>query len=170
MSKLFSGHAHIVPILERGRPALGSKRVEEDAEFGKRLKALRKRRDLTQKQLAEQLDVHPSLIAQYEGGYIRLHADLIARLAQLLQFSPNELLGTGDIKTTPVTRNRRLLHRLHRLDELPAADQRALVRFLDAMLQRQGTAPAAAAATATAHAARRQRRRGVAAKRRVAGR
>jgi len=111
-----------------------------DTDFGKRLKLLRKRRGLTQQELASKLELHRSLIAQYEGGYIRLHAELIVRLCRSLQASPIELLGIGEIKGEPLTRNRRLLHRLKRVDELAATDQRALLRYLDALLSRPDSA------------------------------
>lgn len=113
----------------------------KDAEFGRRLKDLRKRRGLTQKELAGKLGLHPSLIAQYEGGYIRLHAALIVRLCRALHATPNELLAFEEIKAERLTRNRRLLHRLKRVDELAAADQRALLRYLDALLSRPDSGP-----------------------------
>jgi transcriptional regulator with XRE-family HTH domain len=112
-------------------------RPPEDVEFGKRLREIRKSRDLTQAELAQQLGLHQSLIAQYEGGYIRLYASLIVRLCRALRSTPNELLGFQEIKAEVLTRNRRLLPRLKRVDELQAADQRALLRFLDALLSRK---------------------------------
>jgi transcriptional regulator with XRE-family HTH domain len=113
-------------------------RPPEDVEVGKRLRQIRKSRDLTQAELARQLGLHQSLIAQYEGGYIRLYASLIVRLCRALRSTPNELLGFQEIKAEQLTRNRRLLPRLKRVDELEPADQRALLRFLDALLGRGG--------------------------------
>jgi transcriptional regulator with XRE-family HTH domain len=115
--------------------------VPKDADFGERLKNLRKRGGLTQKELAAKLGLHPSLIAQYEGGYIRLHAGLIVRLCRALHATPNELLGVEAIKGERLTKNRRLLHRLKRVDELAPADQRSLLRYLDALLNRPESAP-----------------------------
>lgn len=116
---------------------MAATRLPEDIEFGRRLRDIRKSRDLTQAELARQLRLHQSLIAQYEGGYIRLYASLIVRLCRALRATPNELLGFQEIKAVQLTRNRRLLPRLKRVDELEPADQRALLRFLDALLTRQ---------------------------------
>ena len=120
---------------------MAATRPAEDIEFGKRLREIRKSRDLTQAELAQQLRIHQSLIAQYEGGYIRLYASLIVRLCRALRATPNELLGFEEIQAEPLTRNRRLLPRLKRVDELQPADQRALLRFLDALLSRKRDEP-----------------------------
>lgn len=106
--------------------------------YGERLQALRKRRGLTQAELAKKLGLYDSLIAQYEGGYIRLHASLIVRLAAALQSSPNELLGSEPVKSDRVIRNRGLLRRFREVDRLPKADQKMLARFLDGLLARHG--------------------------------
>jgi len=128
----------------------------EDSTFGKRLREIRKRRGLTQRELAEKLGTQQSMIAQYEGGYIRVNAaGLIARLARALEASPNELLGFEEIKAERVVRSRGLLRRIKKVDQLPAADQKALVRFLDALLTRQQ----AQASTARREPARPRRNR-----------
>jgi transcriptional regulator with XRE-family HTH domain len=122
-------------------------RAPEDVEVGRRLRDIRKSRDLTQAELGRLLGLHQSLIAQYEGGYIRLYASLIVRLCRALRATPNELLGFQEFRAEQLTRNRRLLPRLKRVDELQPADQRALLRFLDALLSRGHDEPASAPVT-----------------------
>jgi transcriptional regulator with XRE-family HTH domain len=122
---------------------MGRRPIEpaEDNVFGKRLLEIRKRRGLTQTELASKLGMQQSMIAQYERGYIRVHAaTLIVRVARALETTPNELLGVEEIKAEGIVRNRRLLRRLRQIDQLPLADQKALIRFLDALLARQHTA------------------------------
>jgi len=109
----------------------------EETTFGERLREIRKRRGMTQSELAAKLGLQQSMIAQYERSYIRLNAArLIVRLATALDTTPNELLGTESLQTESIIRNRALLRRLRHVDRLPQADQKALVRFLDALLTR----------------------------------
>lgn len=75
----------------RGGGFLSKKPVEptEDTTFGERLREIRKRRGLTQRELAEKLGMQQSMIAQYEGGHIRVNAaGLIARLARAFEHLP----------------------------------------------------------------------------------
>ena len=109
-----------------------------NAAIGERLKEIRKRRQLTQAELAENLGVHRSLIAQYEGGYLRLNADLILGLTKALQTTPNELLGSEPLKSEQLIRNRGLFRRFKEVDRIPPADQKVLARVLDALLARHG--------------------------------
>lgn len=125
--------------------------------IGRRLKALRNRRQLTQAEVATQLGVHRSLLAQYEGGYLRLNAELIVHLAAILKASPNELLGSEPIKAERPVRNRALLRRFREVDRLPAADQKALARFLDALLARHGLGEPRASRRTVPRAAKRSR-------------
>ena len=110
----------------------------DDTRFGERLKAIRKRRGFTQVELAERLGIHPSLISQYECGYLRLHGALLIRLAQVLQTTPDEILGahaTAAADDLPVL-DRRFLRRLKRVDKLSRHQQRLLLGTIDAFLSK----------------------------------
>ena len=110
----------------------------DDTRFGERLKAIRKRRSLTQVELAERLGIHPSLISQYECGYLRLHGALLIRLAQALQTTPDAILGTEGTAAAedfPVI-DRRFLRRLKHVDKLSRHQQRLLLGTIDAFLSK----------------------------------
>ena len=55
--------------------------MPDDKAFGRRLQDIRKRRGLSQVDVARRLGIHQSLISQYERGYLRLHGALLVRLA-----------------------------------------------------------------------------------------
>jgi transcriptional regulator with XRE-family HTH domain len=111
----------------------------DDTLFGQRLKALRKRRGLSQVELAQRLGIHPSMISQYECGYLRLHGALLVRLAQALQTSSDEILAapkappTAAAEEFPVV-DRRFLRRLKHVDKLSAHQKRILLATIDAFL------------------------------------
>src|SRR5438270_7583928 len=74
--------------------ALAKKRLEEGAtDFGRRLVELRKARGLTQVEMAERLGSTQSFVSKYERGDLRLHGELIVKLAAALGVSTDELLG-----------------------------------------------------------------------------
>lgn len=107
-----------------------------DTRFGQRLKALRKRHDLSQVELAQRLGIHPSLISQYECGYLRLHGALLVRLAQALQTTSDEILATqpADAAEELLVVDRRFLRRLKHVDKLSPHQKRILLGTIDAFL------------------------------------
>jgi len=104
--------------------------------FGNRLKEIRKRRGLSQVELARRLGLHQSLISQYECGYLRLHGALLVRLAQALDTTPDEIL-TATPPTPAATEpplDRRFLRRLKHVDKLSPHQKRILLATIDAFL------------------------------------
>lgn len=112
-------------------------------DFGARLGTLRRTRGLSQEELAAQAGVSRRVIAYYETESAQPPGALLVALARVLKVSTDELLGVKPLseKTSPKTA--RLLKRLRRIEELPPADQRAVLKLVDAMLEtRRRTAPA----------------------------
>lgn len=110
--------------------------LPDDKVFGARLKEIRKRRGITQVDLAQRLGIHQSLISQYERGSVRLHGALIVRFAQALQTTPDEILvaDTTTENDTGHTVDRRFVRRLHRLDKLSSHQKKILLATIDAFL------------------------------------
>lgn len=64
---------------------------------GDRIKAARKAKGLTQRELADKVGVKYSAIHKYEAGLIvNLKRDIIAKLAEALEVKPSYLLGLDD--------------------------------------------------------------------------
>ena len=61
-------------------------------EFGKRLRAIREQRGLTQKQLAERIETQEPQISRYEGGTALPSAETLVSISQVLQVGIDELL------------------------------------------------------------------------------
>ena len=60
---------------------------------GENLKAARKAKGLTQKQIAQELNKYQSDYSEYETGKIQLDYEKIVYLCQRLDITPNELFG-----------------------------------------------------------------------------
>jgi transcriptional regulator with XRE-family HTH domain len=68
--------------------------------FGQRLRDLREKRGLAQKEVGALLDVTISTIGKYESGERTPAPDAIVKLADFFQVSADYLLGRSDIPET----------------------------------------------------------------------
>ena len=87
------------------------------------------------------VDVSQRVVAYCEADGAQPPGALLADLARALKVSADELLGLKAVteKTTPKTA--RLLKRLQKITDLPPADQRTVLKLLDALHEsRQRTA------------------------------
>lgn len=111
--------------------------------FGARLAELRQARGLSQDELAALVDVSRRVIAYYEVQSAQPPGALLVDLARALKVSTDELLGVKPVRETLSPKTARLLKRLRRIEELPPADQRAVLKLVDAMIdtRRRATPP-----------------------------
>jgi len=119
-------------------PWLGEHGVAEKADsIGARIAQMRKDKGLTQKELAERLQVSQPVVSDYENDVIRIPADVIGRIAQVLEVTSDELLGLrSEGRGRAGVKNRRLSRRLQAIDALPKRDQEALLRTIDAFISK----------------------------------
>jgi hypothetical protein len=75
------------------------------------------------------------MIAYYERHTAQPPGAILVELARALKVSPDELLGVKPIIEKLSPKTARLLKRLLRIEELPPADQRAVLKLVDAMLE-----------------------------------
>lgn len=126
-------------MLDHNATSLDSAMADADRTFyvrlGQRLAEQRKARGITQVQLAERLGVAQQTLAHYEGGTVRIGVETLAQAAEVLETTLEELLGT-QAKRSPGKRGPqpKIAQQLQRIQKLPAAEQRAIVKVLDAVL------------------------------------
>lgn len=108
--------------------------LSKDA-VGKRIAAIRKKKGLSQAQLASLLNIERVLISGYERGKVRLYGDMIARIATILGVSSDAILGLDPKDTANGTPSLRIVRRLQRLEALPESQQKTILRSLDLMLE-----------------------------------
>ena len=111
--------------------------------FGTHLTALRQAQGLTQDELGAAVGISNRMIAYYERDGAQPPGAILVELAKALRVSTDELLGVRPVRETLSPKTARLLKRLRRVEELPPADQRAVLKLVDAMLEirRRSTPP-----------------------------
>ena len=68
--------------------------------MSERLKGLREERDLTQQDLADELDVSKSTYSYYESGKRNLNASTLLKLSNLYNVSLDYIMGLSDYRQT----------------------------------------------------------------------
>jgi transcriptional regulator with XRE-family HTH domain len=118
-----------------------SQKQSKDSDFGQRLMAIRKAHGMSQVQLAKGAKTTQRAISYYETGLGFPPAPLVARLANALNISADELLGISPQprqasqfeKLNSNPDSRRLWKRFQQMASLPEKDQRAVVRLINSL-------------------------------------
>lgn len=107
-------------------------------ELRKKIRMLRKKKGLSQGELAVAIDMNPSHISRLETGKYQPSVDALQRLATALDVTPDFLLN-GDDSSSPEVQiqNKSLIERIRLIETLDKADQQALIQVIDSMLTKQ---------------------------------
>ncbi len=101
----------------------------------KRLKQARKNKNLSQQELAEVSNVHYSNIGRYERGDAKPSAEVLNRIAKVLEVSPDYLMnGTIEDKAESDIKDNELLIQFKKIDKMPDSKKILLKEFLDAFI------------------------------------
>ena len=88
----------------------------------------------------EQVKNRGEVIAYYEGEMHYPPAHLIEPLAKALKISTDEHLGIKAVKQQRDPQHAALWQRLKKIESLPKRDQKALLHYLDALVQKNVSA------------------------------
>ena len=105
------------------------------SEIGRRLRALRDERGMTQVELAQAMGIHQTNLSQMERGIRGVGTRQLLKLCRALKVSPDKILGSSKQEPAMAPRNTRLQRRMRRVEQLPAQHQEAVVKMLDAFLE-----------------------------------
>jgi transcriptional regulator with XRE-family HTH domain len=103
--------------------------------FGTRLAELRQQRGLTQAELGRAIGISQRMVAYYETEGPHPPGALLVDLASALRVSTDELLGLAPIAEQVSPKLARFRKRLQKAEVLPVADQRAVLRLIDALYE-----------------------------------
>lgn len=93
---------------------------------------------MTQTELGDAAGVSKRVIVYYEQDDAQPPGAMLVDLARALNVTTDELLGVEEAKNRTDPKTARLLKRLRRVERLPAADQRAVLKFVDALVESKG--------------------------------
>ena len=105
------------------------------AEIGGRLRAIRIRRGLTQKELGERVGLTREAIASYEAGRAQIMGTTLIDVVTVLRVSADRILGM-EIQTaeTPAI-SKRWFKRMAIVESLPEAVKKHIFRTLDDVIK-----------------------------------
>ena len=127
-----NSHLHWLPEME---PMPSRKQhVPTKTDIGRRLRALRDERGMTQVELAQAMGIHQTNLSQMERGIRGVGTRQLLKLCRALKVSPDKILGPAKQGLTAAPRNTRLQRRVRRIEQLPPQHQEAVVKMLDAFL------------------------------------
>ena len=106
--------------------------------FAKRLRSLRKQKNLPQTELDKLAGLHYTHIDRFERGASRPSGDTLKRLADALDVSSDYLLdGSAEKAAKANFEDRKLLRQFQEVEHLPEEGKTVVKKLLDAFLTRK---------------------------------
>jgi len=104
--------------------------------IGNRIKELREQHDLSQQDLADKTKISKSQLNRYENRGVQPPADVLNKLADVLDSSVDFLInGNKDEKAKATLKNNELLTKFREMEALPDKEQSALLTVISAYLR-----------------------------------
>ena len=98
--------------------------------FEKRLLDARKRKGISQEELAQHLGTKGPVIGRYERDEMKPSIEVASKMAELLDVSLDYLVGKTDVLL-----DNKVLNRIIEIQKLSADEQKTVFTFLDAFLR-----------------------------------
>lgn len=99
--------------------------------FGKRLQEARKKKGLSQEDVAKHLNTKAPVIGRYEREEMKPSIDVVTKIADLLEVSLDYLVGKTDVELDDV-----MLKRIQLVSKLPDKEKEHVFVFLDSFIDR----------------------------------
>ena len=95
-----------------------------------RIIELRKKRGISQAELARQSGVHTNVLGRYERGEAKTYVDTAAKIAKVLNISLDYLVGNTDDEL-----DEQMLQRVSTISQLPEEEKEKILMVVDALLR-----------------------------------
>ena len=99
--------------------------------IGNRMATIRKKRGITQIQLARAIGISQKLVSSYEVGRITLSAEMLLRIAKALGTTADEILGLKDQSSEVPALSLRLMKRMSVIEKMPETRKKHILRTND---------------------------------------
>ena len=107
-------------------------------EFTKRIRELRRQKNLSQTELGKVANIHRSNIARYEKGLSKPSADKLKLLAEVLGVTTDYLMGENTKEAAKAKiEDKDLLEMVKEIEKLPEDEKIVVKKFLDAFLSKK---------------------------------
>jgi transcriptional regulator with XRE-family HTH domain len=107
--------------------------IEMTESIGSRLAQFRKRKGLTQEELAAIIGINQYQVSNYEIDRLHLSDDMIIRFALALKVSTDAILGLEKVPSD--TLKLKYIKRINRIEQLPSLQQRDILKTLDILIR-----------------------------------
>jgi transcriptional regulator with XRE-family HTH domain len=97
--------------------------------FGERLSDVRRKKKISQDELAKKIGVHAPVIGRYERGEVKPSIDVAVNIAEALDTSLDYLVGTTDLIL-----EKGIVNRIQNIQKLTDIDKGHLFALMDAFL------------------------------------
>jgi len=103
--------------------------------FAERLKELRKKKSISQAELANLIEVHFTQVSRYERGETKPNAQAMTKLAKVLDTTVDYLMsGSTDDAAQDAGLDKELISRLKDVQTLDPDDKKIVLSLLDAFI------------------------------------
>lgn len=99
--------------------------------IGQRIARFRKLKNWTQVQLAQNIGIERTVIANYEKDRLRIYDEMLGHIALALGVSCDDLLGINKKHDDLPKLSLRLMRRLEIIDQFPEAKKKRILQTLD---------------------------------------
>lgn len=110
--------------------------------LGNRIASLRKKRGITQIQLAKTIGISQKLVSSYEVGRVTLSVEMLLRIAKALEVTADEILGLKKQESGLPDLSLRLMKRMALIEQMPEIKKKHILRTLDDSIKANSTGSA----------------------------
>jgi len=109
--------------------------TKTNGDLAANVRLLRKQKGLTQVELAQRIGCSQAVITAYEKGRKKPSIDTLARLAEVLGASTDQIVGKRAVPNTKrPAKNPKLWKKFSQLEQLPNTDKRTVFRMIEGLL------------------------------------